>query len=147
MGKKDNVCLPIQCTEENMALFLLKMHYLNLIVGKQQTNKNWRHSTKVIDDKTKTEELSQTVTTQCNVSFKGHCWDNWRNLNGLCGWDSDCIVSTVISWSWWLYVVRQENVLERVLFFKYIHIEVLRGNGVTYNPVTLKDHQILRKFP
>lgn len=41
--------------------------------GKQQTNKNWRHSTKVIDDKTKTEELSQTVTTQCNVSFKGHC--------------------------------------------------------------------------
>ena len=82
------------------------LHYLNLIVGKQQTNQNWRHSTKVINDKTKTEELFQTVTTQCNVPFKGHCWDNWRNLNGLCGWDSDSIVSMSISWSWWLYVVR-----------------------------------------
>lgn len=33
-------------------------------------------------------------------------------------------------------------------FFKNnILIEVLRGNRVTYNPVTLKDHQILSKFP
>lgn len=124
-------CLPPdrmswECSITSLTL-LPKMHDLNLILRKHQTNPTedilqficlviWK-SIRVMKVKERTNSFLTKETTKLNVWFwngsvchKWYYWNYWWNLNGI--WElDDGDVSLVISWSWWVYCGYVENIL------------------------------------
>lgn len=98
MGKRDNVCLVIQCSEKNMALPKSNC-------GETTDKPKLRTFYKGHEGQNKDRRTVPDWNNQMQCILQRTLLGQLAKFKWFCGWDRDSIVSMSISRSWWLCVV------------------------------------------